>query len=38
MITDEQLNKIAIGFGLLTFSLIVVYHTITSTTKNMKAD
>ncbi len=34
MITDDQLNQMAIYFGIVTFTLIVVYHTISSS-KNL---
>ncbi|CUS22427.1 LAQU0S05e05116g1_1 [Lachancea quebecensis] len=35
MITDEQLNTLAITCGIVTFSLIVVYHAIFSTAKKL---
>ncbi|SCU96355.1 LAME_0F15973g1_1 [Lachancea meyersii CBS 8951] len=32
MITDEQLNTLAISFGVIMVTLIVVYHAILSST------
>ncbi|SCU93238.1 LAFA_0F15357g1_1 [Lachancea sp. 'fantastica'] len=33
MITDEQLNTLAIAFGVIMVTLIVVYHAIFSSTR-----
>ncbi|SCU94141.1 LADA_0G06821g1_1 [Lachancea dasiensis] len=33
MISDDQLNTLAIACGVVTFTLIVLYHAILSTTK-----
>ncbi|CAN3358558.1 dolichyl-diphosphooligosaccharide--protein glycosyltransferase subunit Ost4p [Diutina catenulata] len=36
MITDAQLNTIALGFGFASIVLILVYHTISTNVKNLE--
>lgn len=37
MITDDQLNSIAVSFGIATMGLILVFHLITRNTQTLRS-